>query len=123
MTPQPTASLTVHTSRHGSCLVLSFNGTLTAKTVATFRRAALTAEAEPGAPVIVDLSEVDQLDGHGLASLVGLLARRQAVKSTVALCGVRPDLRERFEATFCDALFPLRSTLTAALHALEEPAS
>lgn len=120
MSFQPAASLNVHTSRHGSCAVLALNGPLTAKTVANFRRAALVAEAGHRGPVVLDLSEVDEIDGHGLASLVGLLARRVATESTVALCGVRPDLRARFEATFCDALFPLRSTLTAALLAVGE---
>lgn len=115
-------TLQVEISRHGVTSVLALSGPLTSKHVAVLRRAAFQAEESgQGAPCVLDLSEVEEIDGYGLSTLVGMLARRSAHGGgTVALCGVRPDLRERFEATFCDTLFPLRSTLAAALLAVGE---
>ncbi len=113
-------TLQVDISQHGETSVLTLSGPLTSKHVAVLRRAAYQTEQSPAA-CILDLSEVDEIDGYGLSTLVGMLARRRAHGAgKLALCGVRPDLRERFAATFCDSLFPLRSTLAAALKAVDE---
>lgn len=113
-------TLQVDISQHGETHVLTLSGPLTSKHVAVLRRAAHPAE-QSAAACVIDLSEVDEIDGYGLSSLVGMLARRRAHGAgRLALCGVRPDLRERFSATFCDSLFPLRATLAAALRVVEE---
>jgi anti-anti-sigma factor len=113
-------ALQVHSSRRGNTVILTLSGPLTAKHVAALRRASFEVETQALGPCVLDLNDVDEIDGYGLSTLVGILARRGSQNGRVALCGVRPDLRERFEATFCDTLFPLRSTLAAALEAVGE---
>ena len=113
-------SLQVDITHHGGTAVFTLSGPLTAKHVAALRRATFTEEGKDCCSCVMDLSEVDELDGYGLSALVGMLARRRDKRGKVALCGVRPDLRAQLEATFCDTLFPLRSTLAAALEVVGE---
>lgn len=112
--------LQVDISHRGNTAVFTLSGPLTAKQVATLRRLTFDEEGKSCQSCVMDLSDVDEMDGYGLSALVGMLARRRCRHSKMALCGVRPDLRALFEATFCDALFPLRSTLAAALEVVGE---
>lgn len=113
-------SLQVDISHRGQTAVFTLSGPLTAKHVATLRRLSFDEECRGCQGCVMDLTDVDEIDGYGLSALVGMLARRRGKHSKMALCGVRPDLRALFEATFCDALFPLRSTLAAALEVVGE---
>jgi anti-anti-sigma factor len=110
-------ALQVDISQHGQATLLTLSGPLTAKSVAALRRAAFHAEKENRGHCLLDMNDVDEIDGYGLATLVGMLSRRSG---KVILFGVSPDLRPRFEATFCDSLFPIRSTLAHALELLAE---
>lgn len=113
-------SLKVDIAHRGETAIFTLSGQLTAKHVATLRRIAFTEEGKACGSCVMDLSEVDELDGYGLSALVGMLARRSGNRSEVVLCGVRPDLRAQLEATFCDTLFAVRSTLAAALEVVGE---
>lgn len=113
-------TLHVDIGKHGETTVLTLAGSLTAKHVATLRRVAFQAESESRGSCVLDMTDVDEIDGYGLSALVGMLARRSAQHGRLALYGVSPDLKRRFEATFCDSLFPIRSTLAQALDVLGE---
>lgn len=103
------------TGRQGATL-LTLSGKLTRRQVAVLRQATFRAERERPGPCLVDLTDVVALDGFGLAALVGLVARWGSGR--VVAFGVRPDLRERFAATFADQMIPLRPHLTSALEAV-----
>jgi anti-anti-sigma regulatory factor len=143
MVDPPTSSavageaLKVVISQHGQATLLTLSGPLTAKHVAALRRAAFEAESHSRGHCVLDMTDVDEIDGYGLSTLVGMLARRGAARDSepaepsepagaptgrgkVVLFGVSPDLRPRFEATFCDTLFPIRSTLAHALELVGE---
>ena len=113
-------ALQVHISQHGRTTVLTLAGPLTAKHVAALRRASFEAEGQNCGHCVLDLTDVDENHRYGMSTLQGILARRGSQQGKVALFGVRPDLRARFEATFCDTLFPLRSTFAAALQMVGE---
>jgi anti-anti-sigma factor len=113
-------ALEVDIAERGRTAILTLAGALTGRHVAALRRAVFAAEGGLCGHLVLDMTEVDEIDGYGLAALVGMLSRQAAKQGKVVLFGVRPDLRTRFEATFCDTLFPLRNSLAAALELVEE---
>ncbi len=113
----------VHISQRGGTAILSLQGPLTGKNVATFRRACFQAETRENRHCLLDMNDVDEIDGYGLSALVGLLARRRERVGQVVLYGLNPGLKPRFEATFCDVLFPVRSTLAQAMDLIREEAA
>ena len=115
--------LSVELASAGDASVLRLVGDLVGKQVAQFRRACAQAEKEKFLHTVVDLSEVEEIDGYGLAGLVGLLARRRRLGGRVVLCGLNPDLRLKFEATHCDVIFKTAVSQSGALEALKEQTS
>lgn len=100
--------------------VIRIAGSLVGKQVALFRRACMEAQQEGYTHRVVDLSEVDEIDGYGMAALVGLMARRRKKRGTVVLCGVNPDIRQRLEATHCDSVFKMAVSTGGALELLKD---
>jgi anti-anti-sigma factor len=111
-------ALKIDISRQGQTCILSLAGPLTARQVACLRRASFQTDAT--GHCVLDLSALEEIDGYGLSALVGILARYREHGGRVVLCGINPVLRASLEATFCDALFTLRSDLEGALMAVEE---
>lgn len=105
----------VHISQRGGTAILSLQGPLTGKNVATFRRACYQAETQENRHCLLDMTDVEEIDGYGLSALVGLLGRRRERNGQVVLYGLNPGLKPRFEATFCDVLFAIRSSLAQAM--------
>ena len=112
--------LSVDLSSADDASILRVVGELVGKQVAIFRRACGQAQKESFPHRIVDLSEVEDIDGYGIAGLVGLLARRRRHGGRVVLCGLNPDLRIKFEATHCDSIFTIAVSQSGALEALKE---
>lgn len=74
-----------------------------------FRRAGLELIASLGPQphrVILDLSPTVEADSSGLESLVAIRRRATALKHTLVLRGVRPELRQLLEVTKLDRWFP-----------------
>src|SRR5438132_13951524 len=71
--------------------------------------------------LIVDLSDVKQIDSAGISAL--LLAQRQMKIHTgeVRLVGVREDVLSMLRLTQLDRLFPIFSTVEEALAAVSAP--
>lgn len=114
-------ALQVDISQQGRTALLTLVGPLTAKHVAALRRASFELERRGDcAHCVLDMTDVEEIDGYGLSTLVGMLARRGSQSGKVVLFGLRPDLKSRFEATFCDCLLPLRPTLAGALELLPD---
>jgi anti-anti-sigma factor len=100
--------------------IIRVSGSLVGKEVAIFRRACAEAQKDGLTHRVVDLSEVDEIDGYGIAGLVGLLARRRKERGMVVLCGVNPDLRLMLEATHCDTVFKMAVSTSGALELLKD---
>lgn len=100
--------------------VIRMVGDLLGSEVVQFRRACTVADREGLQDRIVDLSDVQRIDGYGLAGLVGLLSRRKSQGGRVILCGINPDLRVKFESTHCDVIFDTAFTVAKALEMLKE---
>lgn len=120
---QESRHLSVDLSSADDASILRVVGELVGKQVSIFRRACAQAQKENFLHRVVDLSEVEEIDGYGIAGLVGLLARRRRHGGKVVLCGLNPDLRFKFEATHCDAIFKMAVSQSGALEALKEEAS
>lgn len=113
-------SLHVDLTMTDSVPVIRVSGSFVGKEVAIFRRVCMEAQKEGYTNRVVDLSEVDEIDGYGMAALVGLMARRRRHRGTVVLCGVNPDLRQSLEATHCDSIFKMAVSISGALELLKD---
>ena len=103
--------------------VIRLVGDFVGSEVVQFRRACTLADKEELQDRVVDLSDVHDIDGYGLAGLVGLLSRRKSQGGRVILCGINPDLRAKFETSHCDVIFETAFTVTKALEMLKEGVS
>lgn len=117
-----TSSLRVSSAKSRGAAVIGLQGDLIGSEVAHFRRACGEAEREGLNNWVVDMAEVESIDGYGLASLVGLLSRARRSDGRVVLCGINPDLRKRFEATHCDSIFEIDFTVAKAVDKLSRKA-
>lgn len=115
-------SLDVSYAASDGIAVIRLAGDLVGSEVVHFRRACTAAAKEGLSDRVVDLAEVESIDGYGLASLVGLLARRSHQGGRVVLCGINPELRSKFEATHCDVIFDTAFTVAKALDFIREGA-
>lgn len=113
------ASLLVELSTVEDVCVIHVSGSFVGKAVSVFRRVCSDAQRLGLPHRVVDLSEVDEIDGYGIACLVGLLARRKKARGHVILCGINPDLRHKFEATRCDSVFRMAVSSSGALELLK----
>jgi len=108
-----------YTDNRGTAVV-SLQGPLIAGEVAHFRAACREGREQGHKYFVVDLADVVEVDGYGLAALVGLLSRCHSDQGELILCGLNPDLRHRFEATYCDEIFQTATTVPKAIEKMEE---
>lgn len=111
-------ALRVSTAKSRGAAVLGLQGEFVGSEVVHFRRACNVMDSEGFKHWVIDLAEVDEVDGYGLASLVGLLARAKRNGGRVVLCGLNPDLRRRFEDTHCEEIFEIDFTVAKAVDRL-----
>jgi len=107
---------------NGEAAVIGLRGRFVGGEVFQFRRSCTEASRQGLKNWVIDLSEVDEIDGYALASLVGLLSRARSSGGRLLLCGVNPDLKKRFEATMCDSIFQNEFTVSKAVERLEKSA-
>lgn len=112
--------LEVNLSSREGAAIISLSGDFLGGETVHFRRACTQAEKQGLGDAVVELSDVERIDGYGLASLVGLLARTKSKGGRLLLCGINPDLRARFEATHCDGIFETAFTVAKAVDMLKE---
>jgi anti-anti-sigma factor len=114
------AELIVSTASNEGAAVIGLKGSFVGSEVIHFRKACNEAQKSGLKNWVVDLAEVDEIDGYGLASLVGLLSRSRSDGGRLVLCGINPDLRSRFEATQCDSIFVTEFTIAKAVDRLKK---
>jgi anti-sigma B factor antagonist len=78
----------------------------------------LAALGDGSAVLIVDFSAVEAISSVGLRALVVAAKKSKAANGTIAVSGLRPLVREVFEISRFDALFPLYDSVEAARGAL-----
>jgi anti-anti-sigma factor len=65
--------------------------------------------------LILDLSQVDRLTSLMVARLIGLAKRARAAGGRIAVCGVRPKVREVFDLLQLPRVFPIYDDQQEAL--------
>lgn len=65
--------------------------------------------------VILDFSKVQLLSSQAIGMLLNLRKKSQAIKGTILLVGIRPDLQKVFKITQIDKLFKFYPTEKEAL--------
>jgi anti-anti-sigma factor len=86
---------------------------------ARFQAELLAAVGDGSGVVIVDFSAVAAISSVGLRALVVAGKKSKAGNGKVVVCGLQPLVREVFEISRFDALFPLFDTVADARSALE----
>ena len=80
--------------RGGGDVVLRVSGRLDQSTAALLEGVLFALRGDPS-PIVVDLSDVDHIDSHGLDVLLGAEADARHRKASVEVTGVRESLRSR----------------------------
>ncbi|GAA2907040.1 STAS domain-containing protein [Nonomuraea rubra] len=75
---------------------------------------------DPGARLIVDVSELNVLDDFGVDMLVLLAHHMRRRGGLMALADRRGHVRRMLEDSGLEALLPLFGTVTEAMHGLED---
>ncbi|MEF3273689.1 MAG: STAS domain-containing protein [Chloroflexus sp.] len=89
----------------GKVAVLAIEGRFDASTAPPVQHWLEQVTANPGARVLVDLSETTFVDSTALATLVSAMKRCQQVQGEFALCGLRRPVLMIFELTRLDKAF------------------
>ena|SRR5215216_2030454 len=91
-----TERLTVEFERtEGGNVVLRVSGRLDRGTAGLLEGILVALRGDPSTVVVVDLSDVDHIDSHGLDVLLQAEADARRRKATVEVTGVRESLRSR----------------------------
>ena len=67
--------------------------------------------------LVLDFAKVEFLSSSALGMLITLRKKALAIKGKVAICGIKPQLKEAFKITRLDKLFDFYDSESAALAA------
>ena len=99
----------------GLLIARAVGSTLDVGTAGPFKQALIAALGESGLSIIVDLSEVAEIDSSGIGALVAVLKGARRFGGSARLCGARPHVREVLELTMLHRVLPLHESLEEAL--------
>jgi anti-anti-sigma factor len=108
--------LTIEVRHEQDYAIVTVVGEIDISTV-TRLRDRLFEMAASGAPLVVDLGQVNFIDSVGLATLVGTANRAAAHGGSLQIACARPKIRELLRLTGLDRRIPLANTLDEALKA------
>lgn len=101
--------------RNGFVIARAGGPTLDAGTTAGFKETLMSAAAEAGCALLVDLSSVREIDSSGLGALVAVLKAARRSGGTVRLCGAQIHVREVITLTMIDRVLPLYESIEDAM--------
>ncbi|MGK5447869.1 STAS domain-containing protein [Streptomyces radiopugnans] len=111
-------TLTVTSRTHPSgTTVLTVTGELDHHTAPRLSRVLDETPFGPGAPAVIDLSELVYCDSTGITVLITAYHRAQARDSRLFLTGVGPDLMRVFRVVGLDQIFTFQPTVEHAANA------
>jgi anti-sigma B factor antagonist len=99
----------------GPWTLVRVGGELDVATAPRLREQLLTAIADGGPHLVLDLGDVDFLDSTGLGVIVGVLKRARTLGGDLRLVCPTPAIRKVFEITALDRTMPLADTVDEAL--------
>ena len=109
--------LTIRAERRGAATVVTLDGSCTME-VSEGVGACLTPLLTPESRVLViDMSKLDFIDSTGLGGIIAAHLRSRHVKGIVRLVSPQPAVREVLQITWLVKLFPIESSVDAALAA------
>jgi anti-anti-sigma factor len=86
---------------------------------ARFQQQLLDAVGDGSGVLVVDFSRVESISSVGLHALVVAAKKTKSANGMVVVSGLQPLVREVFEISRFDALFPLYDSVAAALAELQ----
>ncbi|NYS23649.1 STAS domain-containing protein [Rhodobacteraceae bacterium 2376] len=95
---------------NGALVITLEEQRLDAAVALSFKEAVREALAEPGAPVILDMSRVDFLDSSGLGAVVAVM-KLLGGDRRLELSGLTPNVAKVFRLTRMDTVFTLHDRL------------
>ena len=84
-----------------------------------FQEELLAAVGDGSGSLVVDFAMVEAISSVGLRALVVAAKRVKAANGKIAICCLRPVVREVFLISRFDALFPLYGSVDEAIHVSE----
>jgi len=101
-------------TRHGDALLITVDEhRLDAAVAIAFKETVRSAASEPGAPVILDLSQVQFLDSSGLGAVVAVM-KLLGPDRPLELAGLTPAVAKVFRLTRMDGVFKLHPAVPDA---------
>ncbi|NJR66548.1 MAG: anti-sigma factor antagonist [Leptolyngbyaceae cyanobacterium CRU_2_3] len=96
------------TLAHSQTTVLQPSGHINIDNVATLKQHLTdTVSSKEYSSLLVDMSQVESLDSHGLMALVSTLSLAQRMNKRFGLFGISPSVRIIFELTQLDRVFEI----------------
>lgn len=91
--------MSIKVANYGNVAVLTLKEDLVGETAEVFAQKAATLAAERRYEIVVDCSEIDGFDSHGLEVLLDLQSQCEGEFGTVKLCGLSPTCAKVLEIT------------------------
>lgn len=106
--------LTLATRAHDGHTVVSMRGELDIASADDLRRHLREARSTHGDHVILELTDLEFMDSHGLSVIIACYKSVSTADGSLTLVGARPIIRRTLEITGIDRRLPLFDTVEAA---------
>ncbi len=93
-------------------------GSITEESVGPLRDAIAGALAAGSVKIALCFAEVDYIASAGIGMLVTMLKRARSARAELAICALRPEIRELFELTRLNLVFTLAESIASGRKAL-----
>lgn len=106
-------------SRSGTVIVADVRGRVDSGTAKAFEEKLLGLLAADATTLVVDCTALDYISSAGLRVLLMAAKRARANKGRMALCGLKPHVREVFDVSGFSGIFAIHPARDAAVAALQ----
>ncbi|WP_242909577.1 STAS domain-containing protein [Actinomadura terrae] len=111
---RPASPTVLSRERRPGAIVVAIHGELDVASTPSLREGLRIALRDPGALIVIDLSDVTFCDASGLALLVGTRRRAERDGAAVVLAAPRPQLAKLLRVSGLDRYFSVHGTVAAA---------
>ena len=107
-------------SRSGNTVIIDVRGRVDSNTARAFEEKLLGAVVPADPALVVDCTQLDYISSAGLRVMLMAAKKVRAAKGRLALCGLRPHVREVFDVSGFSSLFLIHPARDAALAAVSQ---
>ncbi|MEI8393649.1 MAG: STAS domain-containing protein [Rhodospirillaceae bacterium] len=108
----------VETPGGGGVVIIEARGRVDSNSAKAFEEKLLGAIAPSEPRIVVDCSQLDYVSSAGLRVLLMAAKRAKTNRGKLALCGLKPHVRDVFDVSGFTGIFSIHSTRESALTAV-----